>query len=87
MSTEKMLKDAVKAGKLVIGAKSVSKAIKNDSVSAVFVSSNCPADVKKDVAYYGSVSKAEVVDFSGNAAQLGQFCGKPFKIAILGIEK
>lgn len=87
MSSEKMLKEAVKGGKLVIGTKSVSESLKKGGLKAVFTSSNCPATTLKDVGYYTGISKTEVVKFSGSSEQLGQACGKPFRITILGIEK
>jgi large subunit ribosomal protein L30e len=87
MASDKMLKDAVKEGKVVIGKSSVLRALKTDSLKAVFTSRNCPPGLLRDIQYYSGISKAEVLKFSGDSAQLGQVCGKPFKIAILGIEK
>ncbi len=87
MSSDKMLKDAIKAGKIVIGTKSVTKAMKKGGLVAVFTPSNCPAGTMKEAEYYTGMSKTEMHKFSGNSADLGQACGKPFKIAILGIEK
>jgi large subunit ribosomal protein L30e len=87
MAADKMLKEAMKAGKLLIGRRSVLRALKSGSLSAVLLPSNCPADIARDIEYYKKVSSTEVVEFGGNSAQLGEACGKPFKIAIVGIEK
>lgn len=87
MDSEKMLKGAVKEGKIVIGRKSVERGFKAGTLKAVFIPVNCPQDVAKEAAYYCKIGKVETHSFSGNSAQLGQTCGKPFKIAILGIEK
>lgn len=87
MDSEKILKGAVKEGRIVIGRKSVARGFKAGSISAVFLPSNCPAEISKEAAYYARLSKVETHTFDGNSAELGQACGKPFKIAILGIEK
>jgi large subunit ribosomal protein L30e len=87
MDSEKILKGAVKEGKIVIGRKSVARGFKTGTLSAVFIPSNCPADAAKEAAYYAKIGKVQMHSFSGNSAELGQSCGKPFKIAILGIEK
>ncbi|MBN1897058.1 MAG: 50S ribosomal protein L30e [Candidatus Aenigmarchaeota archaeon] len=87
MSSEQTVKDALKAGKTVIGKESVIKAVKNGRLSGIVCPSNCPAVLMKELEYYSRISKVHVSRFKGNSADLGQLCGKPFKIMILGIEK
>ncbi len=87
MGTEKMIKDAVKNGKILMGRNSVARALKAGSLEAVVCPTNCPADLTKELDYYSKVSKVPIEKFEGNSAALGQLCGKPFKIVTLGIEK
>ncbi len=87
MSSEKIIKDAVKNGKLVIGKREVSRYLKNGKLAAVVYTENCPSDVLRDLGYYSRISKVPLEKFNGNSASLGQMCGKPFKIVTLGIEK
>ena len=87
MSSEKLIKDALKAGKTVIGKESVMKAVKTGKVTTVMCPVNCPAGLLKEFEYYGKVSGLKLEKFEGNSADLGQLCGKPFNIVILGIEK
>ena len=87
MSSEKTIKDALKGGKLVIGKNSVTNSMKNGSLTIVFYSANCLAEFVKELEYYSRISKVPVQKFDGDSAKLGQMCGKPFKIVILGIEK
>lgn len=87
MSTEKMIKDAVKNGKTVMGRNSVASAVKKGKLEAVIYPTNCPSDIVKELEYYSKISKVSVEKFDGDAVALGQMCGKPFKIVTLGIEK
>ena len=87
MSSEKTIKDALKAGKSVIGKESIMKAAKNGKLSEVICASNCPDKIMEELVFYSKMSKLAISEFKGNSAELGQLCGKPFKIIILGIEK
>jgi ribosomal protein L30E len=87
MSAEKAIEMALKDGKTVTGRNAAVRALKLGSLQSVFYSSNCPPDFVRELDYYGKLSKAEVLKFDGDSAKLGQACGKPFKIVILGIEK
>ena len=40
-----------------------------------------------NIEYYAKISGTEVKEFGETSAKLGQFCGKPFKISVLGIRK
>ncbi len=66
--------------KMIIGAKEISKGIKNGTVKKVVVAKNCP---KQLVEKLGNV-KIEV--FDGDQAQLGTKIGKPFPVAMVGIQ-
>ncbi len=87
MSSEKDIKDAMKNGKLVIGKREVSKALKTGKLKAVFYAENCPSENARELEYHGRVADVPVEKFIGTSAALGQLCGKPFKIVTLGIEK
>jgi len=87
MSPEKMIKDAVKNGKTVMGRNSVVSAVKKGKLEAVICPTNCPSDILKELEYYSKISKVSVEKFDGDSIALGQMCGKPFKIVTLGIEK
>jgi large subunit ribosomal protein L30e len=87
MSSEKAIKDAMKKGKLVIGKREVSRALKTGKLKAVFYAENCLPENVRELEYYGKASDVPVEKFSGTSSALGQSCGKPFKIVTLGIEK
>jgi len=87
MESVDVIKNAVKNGKIVTGSNAVMKLLKTGKLSSVFYASNCPSVTVKDLRYYSGISGISVDAFSGNSAELGRMCGKPFKITVLGIEK
>ncbi len=79
MTKEEIIK-ALSEGKLVIGLKTVIKAMNNSELKKVILSSN--GAVFKDKFYNVPV---EVIDLTSK--ELGVICKKPFGIAVLGIRK
>ncbi len=87
MTVNKEIKEAMKGGKLVIGAKSVMKNIKRKDVKYVICSANCTEGVMNDLNYYSKNFAVEIKKFKGNSRQLGEICGKPFNVMLLGVKK
>jgi large subunit ribosomal protein L30e len=87
MAMEKEIKDAMKEKKLVIGTRIVIKGIKKASIKYVICPDNCRNDVLDDLNYYSKNFGVEIKKFSGNSRQLGEICGKPFNVMLLGIKK
>ncbi len=63
----------------IIGAKEINKAIKAGKVKKVVVAKNCP---KALIEKLGNI-KVEV--FEGDQSQLGTKLGKPFPVAMVGL--
>jgi len=87
MTIDKEIKNAMKEKRLVIGSKTVIKGIKNKDVTYVICSTNCREDVLNDLNYYNKNFGVEIKKFKGNSRQLGEICGKPFNVMLLGIKK
>jgi len=83
MTAENDIKDAIKAGKLLIGTRSVMKNLKAKKLKTVVGASNCPETLVRDIKRYGT----EPVIIKGNSSKLGELCGKPFNILLAGIMK
>jgi len=73
--------------KIVIGTERVMKQLKAGSIEKVFVTSNCPEDIREDISRYARISKAAVVELEMPNDELGIVCKKPFSISIVGIVK
>ncbi|RLJ05365.1 MAG: 50S ribosomal protein L30e [Candidatus Aenigmatarchaeota archaeon] len=82
----KEIKEALKENKLIIGTRRVMKFLKNKKLRMIFYASNCPENVKKDLEYYSKISDTAVKSFEGNSKQLGELCGKPFTILMVGVK-
>jgi large subunit ribosomal protein L30e len=78
---------ALKDGKLLVGSRSVLKGIKAGNVKEVFYANNCPGGTLKDLNHYSEASKIEVKKFEESSVRLGEICGKPFSVLLIGIKK
>ncbi len=87
MDIEKKIKKALKEGKVVLGTRSVLSGLKNGKISSVIYAQNTPQHTLRDLEYYTLVSGVSMEKFSGNSTQLGETCGKPFGILLLGIKQ
>ena len=81
------IKKALEEKKLVIGTKTVMKRLKNGDVENIFYASNCPEETVTDLNHYVKTSKISMDMFKGDSVKLGQICGKPFTVLIIGIKK
>jgi len=87
MTLSKQIKDAIKNEKLIIGSRTVLKNLKNEMLDSVVYASNYPDGMIKDLNHYSKVSGVKLEEFNGNSVQLGELCGKPFRILIVGVKK
>lgn len=87
MTLSKQIKDAIKNEKLIIGSRTVLKNLKNEMLDSVVYVSNYPDGMIKDLNHYSKVSGVKLEEFNGNSVQLGELCGKPFRILIVGVKK
>ena len=87
MSSESIVNDALKQGRLVIGKGKVIRMMKLGTLESVIHAANCPPKLLEELGYYSRISKIELHGFGSNSASLGQLCGKPFSIIVLGVKK
>jgi len=86
MALDTMLKFVVRTGKVVIGARKTIKMVKLGKVKYVVIATNTPEEVKQDIEYYAKLSKVKLIRFPGSNKELGTTIGKPFGVAIMGIQ-
>lgn len=80
-------KKLLKSKLVVIGTERTIKSLKRGNIEKVFLSSNCPTNVEKDLGYYASLSKADVIRLQYPNDEIGVICKKPFSISVLSILK
>jgi len=85
MANVEDIKDAMAKKKLVVGTDRTIKNIKLGKESKVFISKNCPKDVKDDLERYSKISKVEVSMLEMSNEELSIICKKPYSISVLGI--
>ncbi len=76
--------DNLKKAKLIIGTDRTIKALKNGKVKRVFVSKNCPQNIRDDLARYSGLG-LELVETQYLNDELGTLCKKPFSVSIIGV--
>ena len=81
------LRKLMETKKVIVGTDRVIKQLKLGKISKVFLTVNCPEDVKADVGAFAKISKTEVVQLDIPNDELGVVCKKPFSISIAGIIK
>lgn len=81
------IKEALKEKKIVIGGRTVMKGVKRGHITSLIYASNCPESMMKDLQYYSQNSFVAIKEFGGNSLQLGEACGKPFNVLVVGIKK
>ena len=79
------IKSALEEGRVVIGTRTVMKALKTGKVKSVLYASNCPKETVKDLEHYVKASGIKAEEFKGDSSKLGQTCGKPFTVLLVGI--
>jgi ribosomal protein L30E len=82
----KELTEALKKN-VIFGSDRVLKLLKNDKMSKVFLSKNCPSEVKNEVNHNSKLFKVEVIELEMKNNEVGAFCKKPFSVSVLGLER
>ena len=81
------IKKLLKTPNLVIGADRTLKALRNNELVKVFLASNAPENLVKDIEYYASIVKVGVEKLDIPNDELGTICKKPFSITCIGMKK
>jgi len=79
----KEIQSILKSKKAVIGTDKSLKNLKKGKVSAVYITLNCPEEVKEEIKHYSKLSNAKVVELKKSNEELGVICKKPFSISVL----
>lgn len=77
------LKKALKEQTIIFGTEKTLKKLKKGEAKKIFISSNCPQHIKKDIEHYAKLTKTELVQLPQSNEELGMICKKPFFISVL----
>lgn len=81
------IKKHLKDNKLVIGTKQTIKKLRLGKLQRVFLSSNCPEAVKKEISRYCEMSECKAEQLKIPNTELGVLCRKQFPVSVLGLLK
>ena len=81
------IKKILKTEKYIIGTDRTIKAIKLGKIKKVLLASNCKEETRKDIKYYSSIGKFDIIESNLANDELGVVCKKSFPISIIGILK
>jgi len=81
------IKKLLKTENLVIGADKTIKALRNNELVKVFLASNAPEELIKDIEHYASIVNVELEKLDIPNDELGVVCKKPFSIVCIGMKK
>lgn len=81
------IKNNLKNKRLVLGTRLTLKQLKRGKVAKVFLSSNCPESVRKDISHYSQVSSIALEQLDIPNSDLGTICKKPFSVSVVGLLK
>ncbi len=79
------LKKLLKTDKIILGTDRTLKLLKLGSADRVFLSSNCPEEVKKDIEYYAKLSNVPLIYLKQPNDELGILCKKPYPVSVLSV--
>ena len=79
------IKKLLKTDKLVLGTALTVKHLKRGKLEKVYLSRNCPQQVREDLKHYATLASTELVGLDVPNDQLGDVCKKPFSISVIGL--
>jgi len=85
MEWKNEVKTAAEKGKLLMGLRSVEKALKKGEGKLVVISSNCPEP--DAVKRHAKLAKVKLVEFKGSSYELGAIARQPFSVSSLMVKK
>ncbi len=86
VNEEKLLKEAIKEGKVILGTERVMKLLKKNKLKKIYLSANCPEKVVLDIQHHSKLAKVAVIKLNKTNDELGSFCKKPFSVSVLGVQ-
>ena len=81
------IKKLLKTDKLIIGTDRVVKGLRKGTLSMIYMSSNCPEDIRNEVEHYSKLTETKSEKLKEPNDELGAVCKKSFSISLLGVLK
>ncbi len=78
---------AVKTGKILLGARSVTREISMGDLKLIVLSHNAPSEIKDEITLLNNCLETPIPVYNSKNSSwdLGSICGKPFWVSVLGV--
>ena len=83
VDVNKILKDVVKKGKVMLGEKQTKTAINNGSAKLIVMANNCP--YSKEITDLANEKKVDIYNYNFDGTELGYACGKQFVVSAFAV--
>ncbi len=83
VDVDRALKNTVKNGKVLFGAKQTQHAIDKGSAKMIIMASNCP--FQPEITKKASTKKIPVYNYRAKSIDMGYACGKTFPVSVLAV--
>jgi ribosomal protein L30E len=80
---DKILKNTVKKGNIVIGAKQTKMVLSDKTAKIVVLSNNCP--YSSDISNLAKKNKIPLYNYNSDSIGLGYTCGKAFAVSVFAV--
>jgi large subunit ribosomal protein L30e len=87
MNITKIIKDAIKEDKAILGYNRVIKSIKTQKPKVIIYANNIPKSKLENIIYNTNLAKIETMKYENDGMNLGLVCGKPFSVSVLAIKR
>jgi large subunit ribosomal protein L30e len=87
IDVNKAIVNAVKTGKVLIGAKKAVESAKYGRAKLILVAANCARNSIEEITYYSKLSAVPLFIYKGNSIDLGAACGKPHIVSALTVRE
>jgi len=81
----KDIKKLLKENKLVMGTDETVKGLKLGKIATVYMTANCPENLKADIEHYTKIGGVEIIDLTMTNEELGDLCKRPHFISVMGV--
>lgn len=81
------LRKKVLENKIVKGTNEVRKKLMENQLEKVFISKNCPADIKEELKKICKSTNTEIEETDMTNEELGTVCRRQYSVSVLGVLK
>ena len=83
VDVDRILKNTVSKGKVIVGAKQTKTSIQNGSAKLIVMAKNCPEST--EITTITKEKKIPLYNYQSGSVELGYACGKNFAVSVLAV--